>query len=137
MTPFHIPRRGFLRSAALIAAGGALPSWYGEAAPSPTPKPRAGDRPGILLVGCGGMGLYDLSDAAKLGDPVALCDVDASRLAKAGQKYPKARRFRDFREAIRSSGVDVVINGTPDHWHTPINLFAIRTGPDVWAGSAR
>ena len=133
MTPFHIPRRGFLRSAALIAAGSALPSWYGEAVPAPAPKPRASNRPGILLVGCGGMGLYDLSDAAKFGDPVALCDVDASRLAKAGQQYPKARRFRDFREAIRSSGVDVVINGTPDHWHTPINLFAVRNGRDVYS----
>ena len=31
------------------------------------------------------------------------------------------------------SDLDVIINGTPDHWHTLINLRAIGSGKDVYA----
>jgi predicted dehydrogenase len=133
--PF-ISRRAVLRAGAILTAGSALPRWFtAEAAETPRPfvPSSPNDRPGILLVGCGGMGLYDLSLAAKFGEVVALCDVDATHLEKAGQKYPQARKFSDFREAVRTPGVDVVINGTPDHWHTLVNLAAVKAGRDVYS----
>ena len=54
-------------------------------------------------------------------------------LAVAGAKYPAATRHDDFRTAVRLPNVDVVINGTPDHWHTLINLAALRAGKDVYS----
>jgi predicted dehydrogenase len=79
------------------------------------------------------MGSYDLSDAAKIGEVVALCDVDATHLAKLREKYPKAATFHDFRQLVLRPDVHVVVNGTPDHWHTLINLAALRAGKDVYS----
>ena len=132
----YLSRRDLLRAAAVIAAGSALPSWVtaDAAEPGPAATPRSpNDRPGIVLVGCGGMGLHDLSLAAKFGDVVGLCDVDESHLDKAASQYPRARRHRDFREAVAAPGVDVVINGTPDHWHTLVNLAVVKAGRDVYS----
>ncbi|HPP52517.1 MAG TPA: Gfo/Idh/MocA family oxidoreductase, partial [Thermoguttaceae bacterium] len=40
-------------------------------------------------------------------------------------------RTTDFREVLRRPGVDAVMISTPDHWHIPIALAAIRAGKDV------
>ncbi len=132
---FHIPRREFLRRCAVITTASTAPLWLrSQASPLPDPKPLApNDRPGIALVGCGGMGNYDLTIAAKLGEVVALCDIDAERLGKTAEKYPSARKLKDFREVMAMPGVHVVINGTPDHWHTFVNLAALRAGKDVYS----
>jgi predicted dehydrogenase len=136
MTSFHVGRRDFLRACTVITAAAGLPSWVqarrADAAPM---EPKATEKSGlgIALVGCGGMGSYDLSIASEFGQVVALCDVDTNRLAKLGEKYPKAVRFKDFRELVASPLVHVVINGTPDHWHTLVNLAAIQAGKDVYS----
>ena len=136
MYPFHVPRRDFLRRCGVLAATSALPVWVTRAAGEPISmaKPASPNaRLAVGLVGCGGMGMYDLSDAAKFGEVAAICDVDASHLAAASQKYPKAATFHDFRELVRQPGIDIVINGTPDHWHTLINLAALKAGKDVYS----
>lgn len=132
MTPFYFPRRDFLRG--LAVAGATLPAWTTHAAePASTTRRKDSARPTVALIGCGGMGSYDLSDAAKFADVVAVCDVDTGRLAAAGAKYPAATRHTDFRELVQLKNVDTIINGTPDHWHTLINLAAIRAGKDVYS----
>lgn len=134
MHSFHIRRREFLRNCAVITSVSTFPDWMRTPARAAESKmPSAADRPGIALVGCGGMGSYDLSIASKFGDVVALCDADANRLAKTGEQYPAARRFKDFRELMAMPQVHVVVNGTPDHWHTLVNLAAIRAGKDVYS----
>lgn len=132
MHPFYVPRRDFLRRLAVV--GATLPAWASRGA-EPLPSARKSDsaRPTVALIGCGGMGNYDLSDAAKFADVVALCDVDAKRLAQTGAKYPAATRHTDFRSVVRLKNVDTIVNGTPDHWHTLINLAAIRAGKDVYS----
>lgn len=134
MTPFHIPRRNFLRSLCVITSTATLPAWTTRgAAPAPLPRPGDSARPGVALIGCGGMGNYDLKDALPYADVVALCDVDAARLAETGAKYPAATRHADFREVLRLKSVDAIINATPDHWHTLVNLAALRAGKDVYS----
>jgi len=42
-------------------------------------------------------------------------------------------KYSDFRQAMAHKGVDVVINATPDHWHTLVNIHALRAGKDVYS----
>ena len=52
---------------------------------------------------------------------------------KVGDELKAEGRYSDFRKAIEHKGVDVVLNGTPDHWHTLVNIHAMRSGKDVYS----
>jgi predicted dehydrogenase len=128
-------RREFLRSTAALAAGGAVvPYWLtGEnARADETTSPN--DRPNVALIGCGGRGTYDAKWAANFGQIVALCDVDR-RLAEKAQEAlgVKADIFGDYRKLLDRKDIELVINGTPDHWHTAINIAACKAGKDIYA----
>lgn len=126
-------RRRFLQTAVTAAA---LPAWYLEElrAAEKTPKPRmANDKPGIALIGCGGRGTAIAKLAAKFGNVVALCDVDSKQFPNAVKFFPKAVVEKDFREILRRKDVDIILNGTPDHWHTFVNLAAVHAGKDVYS----
>ena len=129
-----LSRRRVLKGAAAGAAA-ALPLWFVErstAQDAPAEPAGPNDRPGVLLIGCGGQGIGDARGAARFGDVVAVCDVDERRIGNAADAFPRAKQYRDFRKAVAHDGVDVVINGTPDHWHTLINFHALRQGKDVY-----
>src|SRR4051794_27565420 len=83
MSASPVNRRQFLRSSAAVAAATTLPSWFvqecdAEAQQQPPKSPM--EKPGIALVGCGGMGRGDLKNASRFGNVVALCDVDERQL---------------------------------------------------------
>jgi predicted dehydrogenase len=125
-----------MKGGALGAAALSLPAWFVEEtlAQSPAPRPSAAnDRPGIALIGCGGQGTNDAKLASRFGDVVAICDVDDHHVADAALEFPKAKRHRDFRDAVAQKDVDVVVVGTPDHWHTLVNIHAMRQGKDVYS----
>lgn len=134
---FHISRRRFLRTAAVAS----LPLWFVErhleAASAPTPRLGPNDRPGIALIGCGGMGRADAGNAARFGDIVAVCDVDEKHVEAAAKQFTKngktPARFTDFRKVMERDDVHVIVNGTPDHWHTLINIAAANAKKDVYA----
>ena len=138
---FQISRRTFLNHCAAIAAATGLPRWFVErelsAAQTPAPAPGANDRPGIALIGCGGMGRGDAKNAARFGNIVAVCDVDESHAATAAKQFAGAgtapAQFTDFRKVLESKDVDVIINATPDHWHTLINVAAAAAKKDIYA----
>ena len=125
-----------------IAATG-LPAWFvrrelAEAAEAPVArKPSANDRPGIALIGCGGMGTGDGQNAMRHGNVVAICDVDQSHLASVARRYspngPEPERVSDFRRLLDRDDIQVFINSTPDHGHTLINIAAARAGKDTYA----
>jgi len=75
---------------------------------------------------------------------VAVCDVDSWRLANAKKQvedeYAKQTRsgsykgctiYKDFRQLLGDERIDTVFVGTPDHWHVPISIEAIKAGKDV------
>src|SRR5690349_1862553 len=103
--PFEISRRSFVRRCATLAAMSGLPLWFVErqmhAAEQAAKKLSANDRPGIALIGCGGMGKGDAQNASNHGEIVAVCDVDASHAAEAAEKFTvdgkKPKIFSDFR----------------------------------------
>ncbi len=86
------------------------------------------DRPGVALIGCGGMGVGDANSASRFGDIVAVCDVDESHAAAAAKKFTKDEKvpaqFTDFRQVLERKDVNIIVQATPDHWHTIINLAA-------------
>ncbi len=87
----------------------------------------------IAVIGCGGRGAADLGDMAS-EDIVALCDVDERRAAESFKKFPKARRFTDFRKMFdtMANGIDAVLVATPDHTHAVASLAAIGHGKHVY-----
>ncbi|SPE52894.1 Oxidoreductase family, NAD-binding Rossmann fold protein [Verrucomicrobia bacterium] len=135
-----ISRRSFLKTCSLTAAASGLPAWFVErqlSAAETSPKPlSANDRPGIALVGCGGMGRGDAGNASRFGDIVALCDVDEQHLEAAAKQFTKngkaPAKYRDFRKLLERGEVQVVLDCTPDHWHTLVNLAATKAGKDVY-----
>ncbi len=140
-TPFNISRRSFVKRCSIAAAAAGLPAWFVErelSAAAPSRKlPAANDRPGIGLVGCGGMGRGDGANASRFGDIVAVCDVDQRHLEAAAKQFTQSGKApaqcKDFRKLLGQEDVQVVVNATPDHWHTLVNLAAINAGKDVYA----
>src|SRR3989441_11150992 len=141
MTPriFNINRRRFLKTTAAITAATGVPGWFLELeeAHAAQPKPLGpNDRPGIALVGCGGQGTGDCGGAAGFGNVVAVCDVDDNHAEAASKKFTKEgkvpEKYKDFRKMMERDHIHVIITGTPDHWHTFVNILALRTGKDVY-----
>jgi predicted dehydrogenase len=116
-----------------------LPAWFAEATRSQAAEPPSkspNERPGIGLVGCGGMGKGDCNAARHYGEVVAVCDVDDKQAAQAVKDFTKdgkaPAKYNDFRKMLERPDVEVVITGTPDHWHTLVNLAAVHAGKDVY-----
>lgn len=136
MKPFHTSRRDFLRRTTIAAAARGVPPWFVTQsldAAQPTRPLSANDKPGIALIGCGGMGRNDANLAAAFGNIVAVCDVDSKRAGAASQQFAGAKVFNEFRKVLESDDVHAIINATPDHWHTLINLAAMKAGKDVYS----
>ena len=75
-----------------------FPLWFFErelAQAATVPRPLSpNDRPGIALVGCGGMGRGDAQNASRFGEIVAVCDVDQSRAEAAAKQFTKEGKSR-------------------------------------------
>jgi predicted dehydrogenase len=62
----------------------------------------------------------------------AVCDVDSWRLANAVQQVGRGvKPYRDYRELLADKSIDAVMISTPDHWHVPMALDAVKAGKDV------
>jgi predicted dehydrogenase len=84
-------------------------------------------------VGVGGVGHGQLTSCDKEGGQiVALCDVDDKYAEKSYDKWPQAKRYRDYREMLeKERDIDAVYIGTPDHTHALITIAALRKGKHV------
>ncbi|MBT8044313.1 MAG: Gfo/Idh/MocA family oxidoreductase, partial [Verrucomicrobiae bacterium] len=109
------------------------------AADAPKAIKSPNERPRMALVGAGGMGTGDARSSLRFADLVAVCDVDdshsercATRLTeKNGGKKPE--KYSDFRKLLERDDIDVIINGTPDHWHSLINIGAAKAKKDIYS----
>jgi predicted dehydrogenase len=126
-------RREFLKSTA--AAGLAL-SGVGLSGAADNGKPiRAG------LIGTGWYGKSDLFRLIQVApvEVVSLCDVDSKMLADAAdtvaerqKSKKKPRTYGDYRKMLAEKDLDVVLVGTPDHWHALAMIAAVEAGADVY-----
>ncbi|MBN2659914.1 MAG: Gfo/Idh/MocA family oxidoreductase [Tannerellaceae bacterium] len=133
-------RRNFLQKSAFTAAGlGMAPlfgssyqSIYGQTAPSNKVK--------VGLIGCRSQGWSNLNTFLQYPEVecVALCDIDDEWLNKrADDVFKKTGKkvkncYKDWRKLIDNKDVDVVIIGTPDHWHCLPLVYACQAGKDVF-----
>lgn len=91
------------------------------------------------LVGTGWWGMNILGEAIASGrcEVVGLCDVDESQLQQASEKVQQLtrnnpRKYKDFREMFSKEKPEIVIVGTPDHWHPLIAIAAVHAGAHVY-----
>lgn len=81
----------------------------------------------------GGRGSAVLAQAAAFGEVVAVCDVDRTHAEQAREKHGgKATIYDDYRRLLERKDIDVIVNATPDHWHTAVNIAACQAGKDVY-----
>jgi predicted dehydrogenase len=103
----------------------------------------AADRkpPRVGLIGCGWYGKNDLFRLIQVQpvEVVALCDVDSQMLDKAAdivaqrqklKKKPKG--YGDYRKMLAEEKFDILVIGTPDHWHALPMIAAVEAGADVY-----
>jgi predicted dehydrogenase len=126
-------RRDFLQTS---AAGIALSSITAKAFAAADEKPKR-----VGLIGCGWYGRCDLLRLIQVApvEVVSLCDVDkhmlseAAELVAARQKSKKTPRlYGDYRELLKEKDLDIVLVGTPDHWHALPMIAAVQAGADVY-----
>jgi predicted dehydrogenase len=130
---FSINRRRFLQSASASLAMSALGAYGAELI---NRKPRR-----VGLIGCGWYGKSDLWRLVQVApmEIVSVCDPDRKMLAEAveiagqRQKSKKApRTYSDYRAMLKEKDLDIVLIGTPDHWHALPAISAIESGADVY-----
>jgi predicted dehydrogenase len=125
-------RRNFLHTTA--AAGMAAGLARGQAA-------KAADGLRVGLIGCGWYGKNDVARLMQVApvEVLSVCDVDSRMLGEAAALVARRQasrkepaRFTDFREMLAAKNLDLVIIGTPDHWHTLPAIAAIEAGAHVY-----
>lgn len=95
----------------------------------------------VGLIGCGWYGktdLYALCQVAPV-EIVALCDVDRKMAAEAAERVSgwhtsrkKPLVYGDYRKMLQEHEFDIVLVGTPDHWHALAMIEAVKAGADVY-----
>lgn len=93
----------------------------------------------LALIGCGWWGMNILREAVAYGDVkvVGLCDVDSNaiksvlkELSSLNNDRPKT--YKDYRALIKKEKPEIVIIGTPDHWHALPAIEAMNSGAHVY-----
>ncbi len=128
-SPGKITRRKFIGSAAGTIAAFTIVPRHVLGGPGNTPP---SEKLNIAAIGAGGRG-RSVIDGCAGENIVALCDVDDERGAQSFNKYPKARRYGDFRKMLdKEKNIDAVIVATPDHTHAVAAMQAMRMGKHIY-----
>lgn len=134
-------RRNFLKTMGMSAVSVALGGMGGAMATPLTSDQWASakkDKVRIAYIGIGNRGEQNIDEFARTGmvDVTVLCDIDmgAAHTRKVMGMYPKAKRFRDFREMFEkaSGDFDAVCASVPDHMHFPIAMLAMANGKHIY-----
>ncbi len=125
-----INRRNFIKNS--VAAGLAFPAIKVSGA-TQTRKYRT------ALIGSGWWGMNILRYAMAAGESqvVAMCDVDQNQLNPALEEMRKLsgdqpKKYTDYRELLDKEKPEIVIVGTPDHWHPLQTIAAVKAGAHVY-----
>jgi predicted dehydrogenase len=126
-------RREFLTTGALGLAASTLPA---SVFAQQTDRPKR-----VGLIGAGWYGKVDLYALCQVApvEVVAIADVDSKMLSEAAQRVAgwkrsakEPRKFTDYREMLANNEFDIVLIGTPDHWHALTAIAAMEHGADIY-----
>jgi len=86
----------------------------------------------MAAIGAGGKGSSDIGACAQTENVVALCDVDWKQGKRGFDRFPNAKKYKDFREMLDKEKIDAVTISTPDHMHACVALWAMERGIHVY-----
>ncbi|MGC1514917.1 MAG: Gfo/Idh/MocA family oxidoreductase, partial [Maribacter sp.] len=95
----------------------------------------------VALIGAGWYGTSDLMRLIQVAnvDVVSLCDVDANHLQAVAtlvsERQKNGKRpmlYSDYRTMLKKHALDIVLIGTPDHWHALTCIEALKSGAHVY-----
>ncbi|HLW09061.1 MAG TPA: Gfo/Idh/MocA family oxidoreductase [Fermentimonas sp.] len=94
----------------------------------------------VAVVGLGrrlGAFIEPIADKKANVELAYLCDVYEKQRNSAIERFSKHINYKpklenDFRKVLEDKQVDVIINATPDHWHAPGSIMAMKSGKHVY-----
>jgi predicted dehydrogenase len=95
----------------------------------------------VGLIGSGWYGKSDLFRLIQVApvEVVSLCDPDKRMLAGAAELVAQRQRskktprtYTDYRQMLKEKDLDLVLIGSPDHWHALQAIAAMEAGADVY-----
>jgi predicted dehydrogenase len=127
-------RRQFLRnSSALLALASLQSSGIDQWAYAPKRR--------VALIGTGWYGKSDLFRLMQVAptEVVGLCDVDKHQLQEATERISnrignskKIPLYNDYRIMLKEQKPEIVLVGSPDHWHALQTIDSIKSGAHVY-----
>lgn len=124
-------RRNFIKKAS-IGSAALVSSFYLPAFP-PDRKLKIG------LIGAGWYGMVIIRAALSVGgvEVIALCDVDTDHLNSSADEVAKLQgirpqTFKRYQELLDLKELEVVVIGTPPHWHALQFIAACEKGLDIY-----
>ena len=130
------PTRRFFMGASLATISGLAETWRstGRRNDPAVEKPRSKiERLGIASIGMRYQGTVISEKARLFGDIVAIADVDRHVREQARASFGSTPRiFEDYRDMLERKDIDVVLIGSPDHWHSKMTIDAVAAGKDVY-----
>ncbi|HEX5243931.1 MAG TPA: Gfo/Idh/MocA family oxidoreductase, partial [Tepidisphaeraceae bacterium] len=126
-------RRDFLKMGAAGVSASMLSGYVANGAEQKTYR--------VGLIGTGWYGKNDLFRLIQVApvEVVSLCDVDQHRLSQAAEmvagrqkSHKTPRTYNDYRQMLKEKDLDIVLVGTPDHWHSLQMIVAVESGADVY-----
>jgi predicted dehydrogenase len=131
---FNINRRNFLKGATAAAVLSSFGTYGFEL--------MYRDKP--WRVGLIGAGWYGSSDLFKLiqvanVEVISICDVDSNFVADTANLVAQRQRsgkrpktYSDYRKMLAEEGLEIVLIGSPDHWHALQCIDALKAGAHVY-----
>lgn len=131
-------RRDFVKTASATGVGAMLATNNGLLWANDKIK-GANDKVKIGVVGIRGMGQSHMQAFNELEnvEVVALCDIDENLFDERIKKHftdkglSKPKKYIDYRKMLEDKDVDAVSIVTPNHWHTPMAIWAMQAGKHV------
>ena len=129
---FNISRRRFLQSASGALAFSALGAYGVDL----IQKSRR-----VALIGAGWYGKSDLCRLIQVApvEVVAICDPDRNMRQEAAELISKRQKsgkvpptYNDYRKLLAEHQPEIVLIGSPDHWHALQMIAAVEAGADVY-----
>lgn len=133
-TPNSMNRRSFIRATSASLLLSSFSSYGFEFFANEKPKK-------VALIGTGWYGTGDLLRLIQIAnvEVVSLCDVDehnlniaANLVAERQKNGKKPKLFSDYRKMLKQDQLDIVLIGTPDHWHALTCIDALKSGAHVY-----